>query len=190
MRSVRRSLIGRVCWLFAGGRRRSVAGGEGVVMDKLGATRKEVVVSFVFGLGLVVIGVVWLDLAFQEAVFIVLIVVAAVNFALRRARPVFARSRFGQPVVSASSSELSVGDHFHVAYQQQWRRAAEVDRIVVRLVRRETVRYSDGSTTHTDRHEEEVQRLETSGRRFEAGEVFANTYAFQIPPDGMHTFAP
>lgn len=128
---------------------------------------------------------------------IVLILVFAIFafFGLRaswgsRVRSGFAMTRAGRPVVAVPTGPLSIGDHFEVSYEQNWKRATEVDRIVVQLVLRETVRYTSGNDTETKRHDDVVQRHETPGRRFQTGEVFGETYAFQIPPDGMHTFAP
>jgi hypothetical protein len=115
---------------------------------------------------------------------------------LRGPRSALAQARFGEPVLSISASRLSVGDHVELVYQQQWKRVAEVDRIVAQLVLRETVQYtsvssSDGrSYIDTERHDKVVQRHATPGRRFQAGEVCGDRYAFQIPPDRMHTFAP
>src|SRR5215207_10228659 len=158
------------------------------------AGRKVEVWSVVSSLVFLGIAIFWLDVSIGFiAIFAILTVFSFFGSPVdwgRRARSGLAMTRAGRPVVAVPTGPLSIGDHFEVSYEQNWKRATEVDRIVVQLVLRETVRYTSGNDTHTERHDEVVQRHETPGRRFQAGEVFGETYAFQIRPDGMHTFAP
>lgn len=105
-------------------------------------------------------------------------------------RPAVARMRLAAPEMSISSSRLRVGEEFSVSYRQEWKRGADVDRVLFQLVLRETVRYSEGTETVTDTHSNVMEHFESTGRHFGAGEMINDRYAFRIPEAGMHTFTP
>jgi len=105
-------------------------------------------------------------------------------------RPTVARMRLAAPEISISSSRLRVGEEFSVSYRQEWKRGADVDRVLFQLVLLETVRYSEGTETVTDTHDNVIQHFESTGRHFGAGEMINDRYAFRIPEAGMHTFTP
>ena len=160
-------------------------------MEQLTAGRKQDVMSLLFGLAFLGGSVLWLvdGADFWGVAGFAAFVVIGLGALVRGIRPFLAGSRIGEPVISTSATRVPVGGAFDVSYQQTWKRAVEVNRVVAQLVLRETVRYTSGTRTHTVTHEEVVQRWETPGRRFEPGEVFREDYSFRIPPDGMHTFA-
>jgi hypothetical protein len=161
-------------------------------MAELKATGKFEARSVVFGLLAVVFALWWFS--GDASIFDVVFGVAIAGFGLWQIRrglgSVLARARISEPVVATPVRALPLGGHFVVTYQQKWSRTVDVQRVVMRLVLRETVRYGSGNTTQTDKHDKVVQRLETQGRRFARGEVLSGEYSFQIPSDGMHTFVP
>ena len=185
-----------------------------MVVEEPRASRKVTVWSFVPVLILLGVCVVWLGVTIQSAaVFlcsVLFLFLASIGSRmwreswpegfgtrmLRDPRSALVQVWFGQSVVSLSATRLSAGDHFELAYQQKWKRFAEVDRVLVQLVLRETVQYTsvsdsdDHGDTCTDRHDKVVQRHVTPGRRFQKGEICGGKHAFRVPPDGMHTFAP
>jgi hypothetical protein len=86
-----------------------------------------------------------------------------------------------------------VGEQFSVSYRQEWKRASEVSRIRFELVLRETAKYTTsdghgGTHTTTKMHDEVAQDFALAGQRFEPGQTINETYTFQIPANGMHTF--
>jgi hypothetical protein len=103
-------------------------------------------------------------------------------------RPAVARMRIGAPDMAISNTRLRVGEEFSVSYRQTWKRAADVNRVVLQLVLRETVRYTRGTETVTENHDEIVQAFESPGRHFRAGEMINEHRGFRIPETGMHTF--
>jgi hypothetical protein len=105
-------------------------------------------------------------------------------------QPAVARMRVGAPDVAISNTMLGVGEEFSVTYRQAWKRATDVNRILFRLVLRESVRYSRGTETVTETHDNVVQRFEIPGRHFEAGEAINDHVVLRIPETGMHTFLP
>jgi hypothetical protein len=105
-------------------------------------------------------------------------------------RPAVARMRIGAPDMAISNTRLRVGEEFSVSYRQTWKRAADVNRVVLQLVLRETVRYTRGTETVTENHDEIVQAFESPGRHFRAGEMINDHPSFRIPETGMHTFTP
>jgi hypothetical protein len=105
-------------------------------------------------------------------------------------RPVVARMRVGAADVSISSTPLRVGEEFSVSHRQEWKRAADVNRVLFQLVLRETVRYTVGTETETDTHDNVVQQVESPARHFGPGEMINDRHTFRIPETGMHTFTP
>lgn len=105
-------------------------------------------------------------------------------------QPAVARMRVGAPDMAISNTMLRVGEEFSVTYRQAWKRATDVNRILFRLVLRESVRYSRGTETVTETHDNVVQRFEIPGRHFEAGETVNDHVVLRIPETGMHTFLP
>lgn len=104
--------------------------------------------------------------------------------------PAVSRLRIGAPEMSVSSTRLRVGEDFSMSYRQTWKRATDVNRIVFQLVFRETVRYTRGTETVTDLHDDVVHQFESPGRHFSVGEMINDHYTFRIPATGMHTFIP
>ena len=104
--------------------------------------------------------------------------------------PAVSRLRIEAPEMSVSSTRLRVGDEFSMSYRQTWKRATDVNRIGFQLVLRETVRYTSGTETVTDVHDDVVQQFESQGRHFGVGEMIDDHFTFRIPETGMHTFIP
>ena len=182
-------------WLEDQGDVRCEATRREAVMEELRPHRTGIPPSL-FGLIFFVFSCVWIVVWLRaggsavNALFGGVFAVIGVVLMVRGVVSAIASSRVGDPLISVATTRLPVGGRFVVAYEQTWKRAAEVNRIVVQLVLRETVRYTRGTDTDTDTHDDVVQELVTEGRRFEAGEVFRNEYALRIPEDGMHTFTP
>jgi hypothetical protein len=105
-------------------------------------------------------------------------------------QPAVARMRVGAPDMAISNTMLRVGEEFSVTYRQAWKRATDVNRILFRLVLRETVRYSRGTETVTETHDNVLQHFEIPGRHVEAGETINDHVVLRIPETGMHTFLP
>jgi hypothetical protein len=102
--------------------------------------------------------------------------------------PWIARARVSAPEISVSSTSLRVGEEFSLTYQQTFKSAVEVKRILFQLIFRETATYQRGTDTVTVHHDNAIQEFEIPGRRFEAGETFRDQRRLQIPPEAMHTF--
>lgn len=120
----------------------------------------------------------------------VLFAVVGVGLIAWGVRPAVARMRIGAPEMSISNSRLRVGEEFSVSYRQTWKRAADVNRVTFQLVLCETVRYTRGTGTVTETHDEIVQAFESPGRHFRPGEMINEHHSFRIPENGMHTFTP
>ncbi|MCA9973329.1 MAG: hypothetical protein KC425_24085 [Anaerolineales bacterium] len=97
------------------------------------------------------------------------------------------RARIGRPELTISALRLRVGESFTVSLVNTFARSITVDELLIQLVFRETAVYQRGTDTETVRHEEIVGELRRPGRPYAAGHILAETQAFQIPPDAMHT---
>jgi hypothetical protein len=105
--------------------------------------------------------------------------------------------RVAAPEVTVPDKPLRVGEEFPLTYRQTWKRTADVSRVRVELVLRETVRYRTTETategpsstrTVTKTHDRVAQGFVVAGQRFEAGQMINEYRRFRIPANGMHTF--
>jgi hypothetical protein len=102
--------------------------------------------------------------------------------------PLVARARVAPPTITISTDTLRVGQRFVVTYQQQFARAAEVQRAGGALILRETATYRRGTNTYTVTHEHTVSTFDLPARRYEAGEVASARQEFEVPRGAMHSF--
>jgi hypothetical protein len=145
-------------------------------------------VAIVVGSGFVVGSIVWLIVspgALAASVLSVGLVILLISAASRLLR-------LTDPEVDVPD-ELRVGEPFSMRYRQRWKRASKVSRIRFELKFQETVYYSTTDAAgRTYRaalfHDDVIQGFTVAGRRFKRGQTINQRCAFQIPPNGMHTF--
>jgi hypothetical protein len=162
-------------------------------MPRLSFPQNRPVQSLLGGLLFLVVSPVWLGSDNPPIIAVPAFVAFAITGLVligKGLQPAVARMRVGEPDMAISNTMLRVGEEFSVTYRQAWKRAADVNRILFKLVLRETVRYSRGTETVTETHDNVVQHFEIPGRHFEAGETINDHIILRIPETGMHTFLP
>jgi hypothetical protein len=101
--------------------------------------------------------------------------------------PAIVGMRIARPEVAVSSDALRVGEEFTFAYRQLLKRAADLRRVAIEFVFRETAIYRRGTDTVTVTHETPIETFERDGKYFGAGETLSEELALRVPADGMHT---
>ena len=107
---------------------------------------------------------------------------------VRVLNPAVAKARVERPEVIISKDTLRVGESFRVTYRQSFKFAADVEKILVQFVLRETAIYRRGSSTYTAVHNHLHFEQTYPGRHYQSGQLFEDSLELQIPVDGMHTF--
>jgi len=102
--------------------------------------------------------------------------------------PIVARSRVDKPEMILSKETLRVGDSFQATYRQGFKVGADVEKIKIEFVLRETATYRRGTNTYTAVHNHTHYEQTYPGRRYENGQQFEDAIELAIPKDGMHTF--
>jgi hypothetical protein len=111
-------------------------------------------------------------------------------------RRTVAMVRVAAPEVTVPDRPLRAGEEFALGYRQAWKRAADVSRVRLDLVLRETVRHTtqttterhSGTTTVTMTQDQVAQGFVAAGQRFEPGQAINEYRKFRIPEEAMHTF--
>ncbi|MFQ5577922.1 MAG: hypothetical protein ACE5G8_13140 [Anaerolineae bacterium] len=99
-----------------------------------------------------------------------------------------AASRVGTPEVTFSNQTPRVGERFSFNCRQTFSKQANIERILIQLLMRESATYRRGTNTYTVTHDQVIREFEHPGRGYNAGEMFFDEQTVQIPPDAMHTF--
>jgi hypothetical protein len=126
--------------------------------------------------------------------FLILILVALIFLAVGvfllwvTARTMIAGFRVGTPEVVLSKDRVRVGESFQLTYRQQFKRAAEVQKINIKFYFRETATYQRGTDTYTVHHDVVHLEHQIPGGHFNGGQQFEQRLALAVPRDGMHTF--
>jgi len=98
------------------------------------------------------------------------------------------KRHFGPVEFTLSAYEVRRGDRLQVQYRQGVRSNITIPQYALRLVLRETVRYTRGTDTVTEHYEHVVSRVDFEGKTLVAGEQLAEDVAFEIPAGAMHSF--
>jgi hypothetical protein len=106
----------------------------------------------------------------------------------RVVNPMVAKARVERPEVIISKGAVRVGESFRVTYRQPFKYAADVEKILIQFVLRETAIYRRGSSTYTAVHNHMHFEQTYPGRSYQSGQLFEDSLELQIPADGMHTF--
>jgi len=101
---------------------------------------------------------------------------------------VLGRMRVGRPELDISNPTPRPGEQVSVSYRQPLKTTTEVTHFSMELIFQESATYSQGTDSITKTHEKVVDYFDSPGRTYQAGELLRDTYQFQIPLDGMHTF--
>ena len=91
--------------------------------------------------------------------------------------------RVERPEIILSKDAVRAGEKFQVTYRQSFRRAVDVERILIQLIRLE----ADLKRKKGDRTQVHFERS-YPGRRYEKGQRFEDSLEMQIPADGRPTF--
>jgi hypothetical protein len=102
--------------------------------------------------------------------------------------PMVAKARVERPEVILSKDAVRVGESFRVTYRQSFKSAAEVEKILIQFVLKETAIYRRGTNTYTAVHNHTHFEQTYPGRSYQSGQLFEDSLELQIPVDGMHTF--
>lgn len=103
--------------------------------------------------------------------------------------PMVAKARVERPEVIISKDAVRVGESFRVTYRQSFKSVADVEKILIQFVLRETAIYRRGTNTYTAVHNHTHFEQTYPGRSYQGGQLFEDSLELQIPVDGMHTFA-
>lgn len=100
------------------------------------------------------------------------------------------RSKIHGAAIILDRWPLRLGEHFSVEYEQQAKRSFKIDRVVMKLVCEEWVRYRQGTDNKTAReevHTQEVVLLEDG--TVPANWRLAGAAELHIPAERMHSFS-
>ncbi len=95
---------------------------------------------------------------------------------------------FGPAEFDLSSYLVRRGDVLGVHYRKLARSQLTIPGYTVRLVLRETVRYTQGTDTATEHYDHIVGQIDGEGRTVSPGDVIEEDIEFDIPPAAMHCF--
>lgn len=107
---------------------------------------------------------------------------------IRMLNPIAAKARLEQPELIVSKEQLRVGESFRVTYRQAFKAAADVEKVLIRFILKETAIYRRGTNTYTAVHNHNHFEQTYPGRHYNSGQRFEDTFELQIPTNGMHTF--
>jgi hypothetical protein len=102
--------------------------------------------------------------------------------------PVVAKARVEPPEVIISKDSLRVGESFRATYRQAFKFTADVDKILIQFILKETATYRRGTNTYTAIHNHTHFEQTYPGRQFQKGQLFEDSLQLQIPEDSIHTF--
>ncbi len=102
--------------------------------------------------------------------------------------PLIARTRVDPPQVVISNSNLRSGEEFSLGYQQTFKSAVDVEKLIVQLLLRESATYRRGTDTVTVTHDHVLQNFEEPPRHFDAGQQYVQNFRWAIPRGAMHSF--
>jgi hypothetical protein len=102
--------------------------------------------------------------------------------------PVVAKAKVEPAELIVSKDTIRVGETFRVTYRQGFKLAADVEKIQIQFVLRETATYRRGTNTYTAVHNHPHFEQTYPGRRYENGQRFEDSIELAIPKDSMHTF--
>ena len=121
--------------------------------------------------------------------FVVPFFLAGVGLLIWSLWPVIVGMKVSRPEVSVSGDAVRPGDTVSFRFRQTFKAAAEMKQASFQLMLRETAVYHRGTDTYTVTHEYPIQRFDLPPRQFQAGESLSDLRDWQIPEEGMHTFA-
>jgi hypothetical protein len=102
--------------------------------------------------------------------------------------PVVAKARVEPAELIISKDTLRVGESFRATYRQAFKFDADVDKVLIQFVLRETATYRRGTNTYTAVHNHTHFEQTYPGRHYQSGQLFEDSLELQIPTDGTHTF--
>ena len=97
-----------------------------------------------------------------------------------------ARAKVGKPTVTLPTT-LRVGEKFDLQYHHTFNQQITCEQFSLQLVFEEQATYSQGSNTRTVTHEQVIAETGFPARIFQPGDMIADSLAWQIPREAMHT---
>ncbi len=96
------------------------------------------------------------------------------------------RAKVGKPTVTLPTT-LRLGEKFEVPYYHTFNQQISCEQFSIQLIFEERATYSQGSDTRTVTHEQVIAESILPARIFQPGDMIADSLAWQIPRDAMHT---
>lgn len=129
---------------------------------------------------------------FGAVIFSLMCVVMPGALVLYAASAVWWRRQLGAmmdlPTIHATSDVLQRGDPLDIEYRQHFKKATEIESLRVQLTLREWVRYTQGTSTHTDTRHIVMDEDWIDMQAVSAGEDFTHTFKLRVPDNAMHTW--
>ncbi len=133
---------------------------------------------------LVLMGGSWSDYIFT-GIFVGIFVVGIGGYAIYKFMETFYVT---QPDINFNPPHARLGETVTMSYMQSFKRSARIKRIDFKVVFRETAKYQVGTDTRTVTNEITVDEFGYPGQHYSAGQILSDSWQFQIPVNGMHTF--
>ncbi len=109
-------------------------------------------------------------------------------FVIKLLNPVVAKARVEPAELIISKDTIRVGESFRATYRQGFKVGADVEKVLLQFVLRETATYRRGTNTYTAVHNHTHFEQTYPGRHYQSNQFFEDSLELEIPKDGMHTF--
>lgn len=104
-------------------------------------------------------------------------------------KQLLASMKFELPQVTVSFQPFCLGEEFTGRFHQAAKSHATINRVLIKLICRETATYTAGTSTTTVTEDVFTKELELQDvQRADAVNAIQGEFQFRIPADGMHTF--
>jgi hypothetical protein len=92
------------------------------------------------------------------------------------------------PTMLATSDTLAINEPLTVQYSQHFKQDTTVELLRVQLVKREWVRYTQGTNTYTDTRDIVMDEDWRDMLDIRAGDTVEHEFTFTVPSDAMHSW--
>jgi len=101
----------------------------------------------------------------------------------------FINLKLGEAQLVADRDVIRRGDELRIIFRQPVKQQTALDHVTIRFMLQEWVRYTQGTNTYTDLHNEIVDEQVFGEQLIEAGDTIEKKVRFRVPSDAMHTFS-